>query len=74
MSTQGEKCAVADASARSKLEKAAPELLAALENLVNECQEARKYIDLSDDNGFAAYQAASIAVMQARAAMGAATG
>lgn len=42
------------------------ELLAALRKLVAECQDARKYIVLDNDYGFAAYNATAEAIVEAR--------
>jgi hypothetical protein len=44
-------------------------LLAALERLADECQLSRKYIVISEDEGFAAYNATAEAVIKARAAL-----
>lgn len=44
-------------------------LIKAAESLVTQCQESRRYIVLSEDEGFDAYNATAEAIQQARAAL-----
>lgn len=47
----------------------APELLATLQILRTQCQNARRYIDLSNNEGFAAYNATAQALQAADTAI-----
>jgi hypothetical protein len=69
----GQRCTEED-EANARLIASAPELLEALENLITECQKARPYIVLSDDDGMAAYSATAKSIQSARAAIAEATG
>jgi hypothetical protein len=57
-----------------RLREAPPELLAALEALTNQCQDSRRYIDLTADEGFEAYSKCADAIQAARAAISKARG
>ena len=60
--------------ANARLIAAAPELLAALDDLAEMCQQSRKYIVLSDDGGMDAYNSTAEAILAARAAIAKAKG